>query len=46
MCIRDRSNNTEKLLKLRQNLSIIGLVASRSVSVKCIWEMSDNICLN
>jgi len=27
------------LLKLRCNLYIIGLVASRNVSAKCIWEI-------
>ena len=35
-----RSERAEKLLKLRQNFCSIGLVASRSVSVKRIWEIS------
>jgi hypothetical protein len=34
-----RSERAEKLLKLRQNFCSIKLVASRSVSVKCIWEI-------
>ena len=37
-----RGKCAEKLLKLRQNLCSIKLAESRSVSVKCIWEISIN----